>query len=263
METLHAPDTPSAAAVERTMAILECLDTSRRGLNVSELSRRLSIPKSSAHVLVLTLERLGYVQRAANGRDFCLALKTYALGQKMAKMVSVSECALPHMQTLADRIKLNVHLGVLDHDQAVYIQKAQASGAPRLGTYVGRRSDLHCTALGKVILAFTPDEATDHIFEKKVFIRYTPKTITSAQGLRREVARVRKLGYAMDDQEEELGMRCLAVAVLHEEIRFIAAISVSGTVSQIASPPADDLLFAVRECAARIAAEKVPLPPLW
>lgn len=259
----HAPDTPSAAAVQRTMAILECLDTSRRGLNISEVSRRLAVPKSSVHVLMVTLERLGYIRRASNGRDFCLALKTYALGQKMAKMVSVSDVALPHMQALAEELHLTCHMAVLDHDQGVFIQKAEPPGMVHFDTYVGRRMDLHCTGLGKAILAFSSAESTQHIFSKDVFTRYTPKTLASVQALRKEIARVRRLGYAIDDEEEELGSRCVAVPVLHQNIRFIAALSVSGTVAQISLRAVDAMAARLQSAAAAIAAENIPLPSLW
>lgn len=262
-EIVHAPETPSASAVRRTMDILECLDASRRGLNISEVSRRLSIPKSSVHVLIVTLERLGYIERTGNGRDFRLALKTYALGQKMAKMISVSEVALPHMKSLANDLRLSAHLAVLDHDQGVFIQKAEPLGMVQLDTYVGRRMDLHCTALGKIILAFSPPESTESIFGKRAFARYTPKTVTTVEALKKEIGRARRLGFAVDDEEEELGMRCAAVPVLHQGIRFIAAMSVSGTVGQVPFHSVDAFVARLRQAAAAIAAEDIPLPPLW
>jgi DNA-binding IclR family transcriptional regulator len=263
MHEQHAPDTPSASAVQRTMSILECLDTSRRGLNISEVSRKLTIPKSSVHVLMVTLERLGYIQRATNGRDFCLSLKTYALGHRLAKMVSISEIALPHMQKLSSEVRLTCNLAVLDHDQGVFIQKVEPASSAHFDTYVGRRMDLHCTALGKVILAFSPPESTDHIFAKSVFRRYTPKTITTPQALRKEVCRVRKLGFAVDDEEEELGARCVAVPVMHQSVRFVAALSVSGTVVHVPPRAVEELLPRLRETAAAIAADNIPLPPLF
>ncbi|MEO8370500.1 MAG: IclR family transcriptional regulator [Candidatus Solibacter sp.] len=259
----HAPETPSASAVQRTMAILECLDSSRRGLNVSEVSRKLEIPKSSVHVLMLSLERLGYIRRASNGRDFCLGLKVYALGQRMAKTITVAEIALPYMQALVDELSLCAHLAVLDHDQGVFIQKAEPAGSIHFDTYIGRRMDLHCTSVGKVILAFAHPESTEHIFSKRAFMRYTPTTITSGQALRKEVTRVRRTGYAIDNEEEELGARCVAVPVLHEGVSFVAALSVAGSIAQMEAPRVEDLVQRLRECAVAIAADDLPPPPLW
>ncbi len=244
------------------MAILECLDNSRRSMSISEVSRRLEIPKSSVHVLMVTLERLGYIRRVPNGRGYCVGLKTYALGQRMVKMLSVSELALPPMQQLSAETGLNAHLAVLDHDQAVYIQKAGASSQVQFDTYVGRRCDLHCTALGKTILAFGLVESTKPILAKKVFSRYTPKTLTSGDALAKELSRVRRLGYAVDDEEEELGARCVAVPIVHQG-RFTAALSLSGTVNQVPFRSLGTLVAQLKRCAHAISAAGVPLPPLW
>src|SRR5260370_18597362 len=92
-----------ANAVERALLVLEALDNSRRGLNISELGRRLHIPKSSTHVIVLTLERLGYVQKRPESLNYGLGLRAYALGKSMAKSLSISELALPHMRVLVDQ----------------------------------------------------------------------------------------------------------------------------------------------------------------
>jgi DNA-binding IclR family transcriptional regulator len=222
-----------ATSVERALAILECLDNSRRGLNISELARKLEIPKSSTHVIMLTLERLGYVQKREDSLNYTLGLKAYGLGQGMMKNLSMSEAALPYMRVLTDQLQLPSHLAVPDGDQGVYVQKVDAPGLIKIDTYVGRRMDLHCTGVGKVILAFGPPEILERLLAKQVYIRYTPNTITTPQMLRREIAKVRKLGFALDDEEEELAVRCVAVPVFRADGRFIAALSVTGTTGQI------------------------------
>ncbi len=243
---------PHAHAVERALAILECLDSSRRGLNISEISRKLSIPKSSAHVIMLTLERLGYVQKRADSLNYTLGLKAYGLGQGMMKNLSVSEAALPHMRVLTDRLHLPSHLAVQDGDQGVYIQKVETPGLIKIDTYVGRRMDLHCTGVGKVILAFGPPETLGRLVSKQVYIRHTRNTITSPRALQREVVKVRKLGYAMDDEEEELAVRCVAVPVFRQGGRFVAALSVTGTTAQIPISEVEGIAGQLRETAAGI-----------
>jgi IclR family acetate operon transcriptional repressor len=166
------------------------------------------------------------------------------------------------MQRLAAETSLSAHLAVLDHDQAVFIQKAGANNVVQFDTYVGRRADLHCTALGKAILAFSRPESIRTILTKKVFSRYTPKTITSGDVLARELARVRRLGYAIDDEEEELGVRCVAVPLIHQSC-FVAALSLSGTVPQIPLGTVDTLLARLKQCAGMITSEDIPMPPLW
>ena len=182
-----------------------------------------------------TLERLGYVRKTAGDRNYSLGLKAYALGHKLVRAMSLSQIALPHMQRLVSNLRLSAHLGVLDKDQGMFIQKVEAPGLIKFDTYAGKRMDLHCTGLGKVILAYELPEAVQHIFAKPVYTRYTKNTITSPRALSREVQEVRKLSYAFDDEEEEMGVRCVAVPVVDGAGRFLAALSVTGTVAQIPS----------------------------
>jgi DNA-binding IclR family transcriptional regulator len=219
--------------VERALLILETLDSSRRGLNISELSRRLHFPKSSTHAIVLTLERLGYVQKRAGTLHYSLGLKACALGHSMMKSLSVSELALHHMRALVDRLHLSAHLAVLDGDQDVFIQKVETPGLIKIDTYIGRRMDLHCTAAGKMILAFGPADVLQRLLTKEVYIRHTRNTVTSPKLLQREILRIRKLGYAVDDEEEEPGVRCVAVPIYHANGAFASGLSVTGTITQI------------------------------
>jgi DNA-binding IclR family transcriptional regulator len=241
---------PNATAVERALAILECLDSSKRGLNISELSRRLKIPKSSTHVIVVTLDRLGYLKRKPASLNYHLGLKAYGIGHGLMKNLSIAETALPNLRVLVDQVQMPAHLAVADGDQGVFIQKVDRPSLIRIDTYVGRRMDLHCTGVGKVILAWDTKEVAEHILSKDAYIRYTGNTITSARSLRRELTRVRKTGYAVDDEEEEMGVRCVAVPVFHPSGRFAAALSVTGTTAQL--PP--DAIESVAERLKRAAA---------
>jgi DNA-binding IclR family transcriptional regulator len=238
-----------ATSVERALMILEALDSSRRGLNISELSRRLRLPKSSTHVIVLTLERLGYVQKRAGSLHYSLGLKAYALGHSMTKNVSVSELALPHMRALADQLHLSAQMAVLDGEQCVCIQKVEAPGLIKIDTYIGRRMDLHCTAVGKVILAFGPEDVLERMLAKQVYIRHTRNTITLPKLMQREVVRVRKSGYAVDDEEEEPGVRCIAVPVYHANGTFAAGLSITGTITQLPLAEIESMAAHVRRTA--------------
>ncbi|MEZ5399464.1 MAG: IclR family transcriptional regulator [Bryobacteraceae bacterium] len=253
------PTVPNAASVERAIAILEYLDGSRRGLNISEISRKLGIPKSSAHVIVVTLERLGYVRKREDSLFYMLGLKAYGLGMGMMKSLSLSEAALPHMRALSHQLHLPSHLAVPDGDQGVYVQKVDTPGLIKIDTYVGRRMDLHCTGVGKIILAFGPQELHDRFLAKQVYIRHTRNTITSPRLMQREIAKIRKLGFAMDDEEEELAVRCVAVPVFKNG-RFTAALSVTGTTAQLPLNAIDEVAAVLRSAAAAISAP-LPLPP--
>ena len=250
---------PKATAVERAMAMLEYLDGSRRGLNISEMSRKLGIPKSSAHVIVVTLERLGYVRKQEDSRHYTLGLKAYGLGQGMLRGLSIAKLAMPYMQALADQWRRPVHLAVPDGDQGIYIQKAESPGLIQFDTYVGRRMDLHCTGVGKVLLAWGPPDILARLTAKPMYIRYTKNTITNPKALQKEVATVRKQGWAVDDEEEELGVRCLAVPVFSAPGRFVAGLSVTGTTRQIPLDEVEAVARRLRQAALAMFAPAVDL----
>jgi DNA-binding IclR family transcriptional regulator len=261
MPDSHPPSgTPSATAVQRALGILEYLDSSRRGLNISEISRKLNIPKSSAHVIVLTLERLGYIHKEAGSLNYSLGLKAYGLGQGMMKTLSLADIALPHMRQLVDELHLPAHLAIADKDQGVFIQKLDAPGMIKFDTYVGRRMDLHCTGVGKVILAFGPQEPLEHMLSKDVYMRHTRNTITKPKELQRELQKVRRLGYGVDDEEEEMDVRCVAVPVLDDIGRFVAALSVTGTTGQISLEGIPKVARRLRDSAAAIFPAKKSAP---
>lgn len=253
--------TPTAGAVKRALAILECLDSARRGLNISEMSRKLQIPKSSTHVIVHTLEHLGYVERESAGGHYSLGLKAHILGNGMTGTLHLADIAQPHMARLAETLRVPVHLAVPDKDQGVFIQKIDAPGIIKFDTYVGRRMDLHCTAVGKIILAFGPSDTRERILAKQVYMRYTKHTITSPKMLLRELKRVRKLGYACDDEEEELDVRCIAVPVQTQSGQFLAALSATGVISQIPFDAVERIARLCKQTAASIGSDRSPVPP--
>ena len=254
MTRLVSANRPNAVAVERAFAILELLDASKRGWNISEMSRKLSIPKSTTHVLILTLERLGYIRRYRATRRYQLSLKIFGLGREILKTMPLPELALPHMRWLVEETKLTAHLGILERNHVVFIQKVDGPSMIKFDTYIGKRSHPHCTGLGKSLLAYQSDEALQALLSNHSFHRFTNKTITSWEAFRKELSKVRQLGYSMDDEEEELGVRCLASPILTGTGETLAAVSVTGTTSQICAEEAKKLATLVRQAAARIAA---------
>jgi len=137
---------PHATSIERAFSILEMLDGTRRGWNISEISRKQKIPKSSAHVIVLALERMGYLKRENGTRRYKLGLKICSLGRGLMNDLALPEIALPHMRWLVEQTRLTAHLGVLEKGHIVFIQKIDGPGMVKFDTYVGkRRSPLHRT----------------------------------------------------------------------------------------------------------------------
>ncbi len=241
-----------ATSIERAFAILEFLDGSRRGWNISELSRKLRIPKSTTHVIVLTLQRLGYLTLDAGTREYSLGLKVYGLGRGLMKSFSLPERALRPMQRLVQVTRCTSQLAVMADDQAMYIQKVEGPGIIQFDSYVGKRTNLHCTAVGKVLLAYASEQKQEHILARKSFAHYTSKTITSPNLLRKELARVRQRGYAIDDEEEELEVRCVAAPVYNQSGECMAALTIAGTIGQIREENIDELARYVIHAADKI-----------
>lgn len=225
--------TKSIPAIERAFAMLEALDNSGHSMNIAELSRKLAIPRSTAHSIALTLERCGYITRDASRRNCMLSVKAHRLGREAAPSGHLADIALRPMKSLSAATQLTAHLAVLDLDQAVYVQKVQGLGLLRFDTHIGKRTNLHCTGVGKTLLSYAPLAYQQRFLKQGTFARYTRNTITNSNALRRELAKIVKQSFALDDQEEELDVRCLAAPVFSRRGEVIAALSVSGSVAQL------------------------------
>jgi IclR family transcriptional regulator, KDG regulon repressor len=243
---------PSSGSVQKAFQILELLNASSRGWNISEMSRKLKIPKSTTHVLVSTLDQMGYIKRCQYSRRFQLSTKMFGLGQKSLVATPLPDLSLAHIRQLVQEVSLTAHVGILEKNQIVFIQKADGPGLIKFDTYIGKCSDLHCTALGKCLSAFLPEESIDALLKGYVFNRFTRKTISSRSGFLLELNNVRRNGFALDDEEEELGVRCIAVPIFTGR-DVIAAVSVTGTLSQIRSEDIEKIAKAAKRTAARIA----------
>lgn len=239
--------TKSVPAVERAFAMLEALDYARSGMNIADLSRKLAIPRSTAHTIALTLERCGYITRDASQRNCMLSSKAYMLGRDAIKPQRLAVAAERPMRRLSNQTMLTSHLATIEQNQAVYIQKVQGPGLLCVDTYLGKRTNLHCTGVGKVLLAYAPQGFQAKILSRGVFARYTRNTITLASVLREELRRVVEAGYALDNQEEELEIRCLAVPVFSSRGDLLAALSVSGNLSQLSDDRLPSTLFQLRQ----------------
>src|ERR1700730_9022744 len=137
-------------------------------------------------------------------------------------------------------------------DQAMYIQKVEGPGPIQFDFYIGKRTNLHCTAVGKVLLAYASEQKQAHILARKSFAHHTGRTITSPNLLRRQLARVRQRGYAVDDEEEDLEVRCIAAPVYNQSGEFMAALAIAGTIGRIREENIDELARYVIQAAEKI-----------
>jgi DNA-binding IclR family transcriptional regulator len=244
--------THSVPAVERALTILETLVESKRGRTLPEIARLLKLPKSSAHCLLLTLERCGYLRRQRETRRYMFALKFFALANMALAGLELNEMAAPVLKTLMEQTRMTVHMAVLERDEAILIHKVEPPGLLKLATWVGKRMDVHCTGTGKAILAHLPEEQLLYLMKERRMPRHNENTIISARKLREELETARKRGYAIDDEEDEVGLRCIGSPVFDHTGRVVAAVSISGTINQITSDNVPSLAEKVKQAAARI-----------
>ena len=251
------PNSCQANSVERALTILEFLGESPRRWNISELSRRLGIPKSTTHVLMSALERRGYITREGGQRNYTAAIRFYGSGGMPGRRLSLPDRALPHMENLVRETGLTAHLAVRDEEQALYVQKVSGPGSARFDTHVGKRTNSHCTAVGKVLLAHAHGPMLEDLLSRGHLTRHTMNTIASGNELRAELAHVRRVGFAYDDQEEELDVRCIAVPVFDAMGRFNASLGLTGTISQIYEDNTRLLIEAARRTAVAIGSNSI------
>lgn len=241
-----------ATAVERALNILEAASQRREGLTNSEISRRLGIPKSSASYILRTLERRGYLRRDTESGRYRLGLKLLSLGGETQAGLDLADVALPFMRALVERLGMTCHLAVVDQNEAVYIEKVEAPGFFKVNTWVGRRMFLHSTSVGKALLAWMPRAERDALLHNCEFKRRTPKTITSLSRLVAELERVHQQGYAVDDEENSLGARCIAAPVFDALGNVVAALGVSGTLTQMDAAKMTRVEDALKETSRRV-----------
>jgi DNA-binding IclR family transcriptional regulator len=221
-----------APALERGFRILEQLAASRRGLTLSDLARHLHLAKSTCHHLLTTLLHLGYVNPPdAAGRYFA-AMKLADLGGHALSSIRLRSQSAPLLRELQGATGLTVHLAIWEQGEVVLVEKVATTEGPRLATWIGRRMDAHCTGCGKAILAHLPEAELERHIREHGLPKHNENTLASPRRLRLSLATVRESGFSIDDEEDELGYRCLGVPV-HEDGAVVAAISVAGSVSQV------------------------------
>jgi len=248
-------------SLDRAVSVLELLGTSDRPLSLADVCQQMHLHKSTAHRSLMVLERNALIERTPENR-FRLGLKLYELGNRAVEQIDLRTHVHPYFRRLAADLGETVHLSVLRKTSIVYLDKAGATGKVCANSRTGSSNPVYCTSMGKAMLAFQPLETIERIIAKTRFVRFTPKTLCSRETLLAALDKIRQRGYAIDDEEHELGVRCVGAPIFDQNGRAIAALSVSGPVSHITSQSvahvADHLLRCCREISASLGTYKKP-----
>lgn len=219
-------------SVERIFHIIEVLALHRTGCSLQQVAAECGLAKSTAHRLLASLIALGYVTQDTINTQYKLTLKMFEISSGIVNDMDIMSTAKPHLDRLAQRTAEAVHLVIRDGGDIVYIYKAE-SGPMGMRSRMGMRNPMYCTGVGKAILATLPAPEVEAIWKNSQPEKMTSKTIVDWDTLQEQLKQVRIKGYAVDDEENELGIRCVGVAIPGPGGRADSAFSISGLVPHL------------------------------
>jgi IclR family KDG regulon transcriptional repressor len=238
--------------LDKTFSILEILLQHGSAINMTEISEKLGLYPSTIHRILDTLKHRGYVEQDPKTQKYRLGLKLLELGMAKLHQMDLVKEATPYLKELVKLCNETVHLGVREEGEVLYLAKEESSQTIRMISYVGKRAPLHCTALGKVLLAHLSTEERKKTLGGKVLCRLTENTITDEEELEKELGKVREQGFALDREENEKDVRCIAAPIRNYQGKVIAAISISSPIFRIDKNAQNNLKEALIETSEKI-----------
>lgn len=240
----HSGRPTGVQSIERVFGLLEAMADAGGVVGLSQLASMSGLPLPTIHRLIRTLVSLGYVRQDPS-REYALGPRLIRLGEGASRLMG--DWAKPHLVRLVDAVGESANLAVLDGSEVVYLAQVPGRHSMRMFTEVGRRVSPHCTAVGKAMLALLPDTEVSELLSRVEMVAHTPNTVTDQSEYVRVLREVRDRGYALDEGEQELGVRCVAVALDGGPSR--AALSISGPTTRMT----DELIERAVPCLTRAA----------
>lgn len=222
-----------STSLERGLRVISSFDSENSAMTLSEVATRTGLTRAAARRFLLSLGELGYV--AQEERKFRLTPRVLQLGFAYLTSTHIWERAQPFMEQLVEQVNESCSITVLDGSDIVYVARVPTKRIMSVALGIGSRLPAYCTAMGRVLLGGLRPAELDQYFENRSFAALTPHTITDPAALRRAIGDVQRDGYALVDQELEIGLRSLAVPIRSNTGRLLAAINVSGHASRIDS----------------------------
>lgn len=246
------PVTASVSSVDRALTFLETLAKSNRGMTLADIARKLRLPKSSAHCILLTLERRGYIYRVPSTHRYLFGMRLLNLAQEALGRLELRARASGPLRRLLEKTQMTVHMAIYEDGEAVLVEKLEPLTAVKMASHIGRRLDLHCTGVGKALLAYLPDDEINRLRISRIWARHNENTIVFSKKLQAELEHIRKVGYSFDNEEDEIGFRCVGAPIFENDRTVIAAISIAGTTRQITGTTLGSLARTVKDTADEI-----------
>jgi DNA-binding IclR family transcriptional regulator len=239
-------DVPS---IDRAIDIIEYMADNEEGISQRELATRLGYPQNSVFRILKTLESRNLVSKISGTSKYVLTPKICILGSRVANRFRLLDVAQPIMGDLTRKTRETVQLFVPHSGKSLLLEQVETSEPIKIAGQIGCLYDLHCSAPGKVILAYMPDDEVQSIIDTQGLSQRTHKTISNILALRSELNNIRTQGYALDDQEYGIGIRCAAAPVYNYQGSVVAALSISGPMSRVDDTNLDSLAHYVVDAA--------------
>jgi len=237
----------------RAIDILALLEENA-ALSVTEISNQLVLPRSTTYKYLAVLRACRFVDYDQSLEKFKLGMKLFEFGNAIQSRFAIDRIAHPYMEELSNQLGETVGLTVLDGNDGVYVEKVEPESNRPMVILLrkGIRFPLHAGAASKILLAHQPDEKIEAFLKTQKLVRYTEKTISEPDKLRREVRAIRKTGYAFSEEEIDVGVRALAVPIFDHQGKIVAGLVVFGPAQRIDDEKKEKILKATLECSQKI-----------
>lgn len=222
--------------ITRASTLLDILSEHPKGIGVGELALKVKLPKGTAHRLLTSLAYFGFVRQDADTKYYLLGFKLIELGNAVLSHIDLRNEARPMLINLAQKVGETVHIVVQDHDDVIYIDKVepfQKRSGLQMVSRLGTRIPMHCSSVGKVILAYLAADEFEAIVNRRGLNRMTENTICDKAELDEHLKRIRAVGFAVDNEENEKGIRCVAAPVRDAAGKVVAAVSISAPSARV------------------------------
>jgi DNA-binding IclR family transcriptional regulator len=241
----------------RGLGILETVAGLGDGASLADVAQRMNLARSTTHYLMQALVTLGYLRQQSYGRNYRLGLKVFRLAGRSLNSEQITATVMPVLNELCRLTNESVAIGICRYDAVTLVATRDTDGPVRVVQSVGAQRPLHCTALGKVLLAWLPDLERSRSIARLQFEKLTPKSIVQVDQFERELRRVRSNGFAIDDEEFIVGARCLAAPVFNDANEVKMALSVVGPKHRMTHQRLRECRPLVQECARKLSGSMI------
>lgn len=218
-------------SIEKAVDLLELLSDNKKEMGITEIGKELHMGVSTVYRILTTLKCRGYIVQNQQTSKYMLGVKLFVLGCKVQSTTNLVKMVTPFLQRLSENTKETINFAILEGREAVCLSKIESQEMLKAGIEVGAKLPAHCTSLGKVLLAFLPEQEFRMLYNNNEKLpTFTPNSISSVEELKRCLKKIKKQGYAIDEEEFKIGVNCLGVPIINNEGKAIASISVSGPV---------------------------------